>query len=145
MAKRERKVVTWRIQDHPKYKLLNNWCNSQDNIQDSITNIVLHLIERFGNKDITDFDIQRILHSESLGIETVTNQPIQPVKTTKKQVKPEEKDIVNTEVEEVEMPTHNSIKDTVEKPEEFTEINDKKAEEIEEEDDFYSQIDPTKI
>jgi len=62
----KRKNVTWRIADNPQNDLINDWLDQQKNIQDSITNIVLHMIDRFGIQNITDYDIQKILYQELL-------------------------------------------------------------------------------
>lgn len=62
----KRKNVTWRIGDSSQNKLINDWLDQQKNIQDSITNIVLHMIDRFGMQNITDHEIQKILYQESL-------------------------------------------------------------------------------
>ncbi|MED0649900.1 hypothetical protein P9246_10865 [Aeribacillus pallidus] len=59
-----RKAVSWRVSDLPQKELINEWLNKQSNIQTSITNIVLHMINRFGMKDIMDYDIQKILYQE---------------------------------------------------------------------------------
>ncbi|WP_148206550.1 hypothetical protein [Geobacillus thermodenitrificans] len=77
MAKR--KIVTWRVVDTPQSDLINEWLDKQQNIQVSLTNIVLHMINRFGIKDIMDYDIQRILYQEfssgtSKENRTVSNQ-----------------------------------------------------------------------
>ncbi|MBB3870108.1 hypothetical protein [Parageobacillus toebii] len=77
MAKR--KIVTWRVADTPQSDLINEWLDKQQNIQVSLTNIVLHMINRFGIKDIMDYDIQRILYQEfssgtSKENRTVSNQ-----------------------------------------------------------------------
>jgi len=60
----KRKIVTWRVADPPQSDLINEWLDKQQNIQVSLTNIVLHMINRFGIKDIMDYDIQRILYQE---------------------------------------------------------------------------------
>lgn len=62
MAKR--KIVTWRVADTPQSDLINEWLDKQKNIQVSLTNIVLHIIDRFGMRDITDYDIQKVLYQE---------------------------------------------------------------------------------
>ncbi|GAB6892110.1 MULTISPECIES: hypothetical protein [Geobacillus] len=77
MAKR--KIVTWRVADTPQSDLINEWLDKQQNIQVSLTNIVLHMINRFGIKDIMDYDIQKILYQEfssgtSKENRTVSNQ-----------------------------------------------------------------------
>jgi hypothetical protein len=75
----KRKIVTWRVADTPQSDLINEWLDKQQNIQVSLTNIVLHMINRFGIKDIMDYDIQRILYQEfssgtSKENRTVSNQ-----------------------------------------------------------------------
>lgn len=62
MAKR--KIVTWRVADTPQSDLINEWLDKQKNIQVSLTNLVLHIIDRFGMRDITDYDIQKVLYQE---------------------------------------------------------------------------------
>ncbi|MEB6550204.1 hypothetical protein MXL46_14000 [Heyndrickxia sporothermodurans] len=67
MTNTERKIVSWRVSQHPSSDKLNRWCDSQSNINESISNIVLHMIEHFGYKNITDYDIQKALY---LGFKT---------------------------------------------------------------------------
>lgn len=62
MAKR--KIVTWRVADTPQSDLINEWLDKQKNIQVSLTNLVLHMIDRFGMRDITDYDIQKVLYQK---------------------------------------------------------------------------------
>lgn len=61
---KERKNVTWRVAEHPEHKKLNQWLDSQRNIQDSISNIVLHMIDRYGYVNITDYQIQKLLYGK---------------------------------------------------------------------------------
>lgn len=58
-----RKNVSWRVSenDHPRAVEINKWLNAQNNIQISLNNIVLHLIEKFGYKDVTDYEVQKAL------------------------------------------------------------------------------------
>lgn len=60
----KRKNVSWRVADDPKSEAINQWLDAQKNIQDSLTNIVLHTIERFGIRNITDYDIQKMLYRD---------------------------------------------------------------------------------
>jgi hypothetical protein len=60
----KRKIVTWRVADTPQSDLINEWLDKQKNIQVSLTNLVLHMIDRFGMRDITDYDIQKVLYQE---------------------------------------------------------------------------------
>lgn len=59
-----RKNVSWRVIDSPQRETINKWLDAQKNIQDSLTNIVLHMIERFGIRNITDYDIQKMLYQQ---------------------------------------------------------------------------------
>lgn len=59
-----RKNVTWRIGDDTQHELLNNWLDNQNNIQTSLANVALHMIDRFGYRNIMDYDIQKALHQE---------------------------------------------------------------------------------
>src|SRR5690606_29972134 len=69
----ERKIVTWRVSQHPSSDKLNKWCDQQTNLQDSISNIVEHMIEIFGYRNITDYDIQKVLYQ---GLEAPASYPV---------------------------------------------------------------------
>ncbi|MGG0878036.1 hypothetical protein [Bacillus inaquosorum] len=47
---------------------LNKWCNAQSNIEQSLTNLVLHMIDMIGYKDIRDFETQQELYELKMGI-----------------------------------------------------------------------------
>lgn len=127
MTNSKRKNVTWRISEHPENEKLNNWLDQQKNIQDSITNIVLHMIDRFGDRNITDYDIQKMLYQESL-----TDQPIEskPMTTTATEDKTNETD--------KKAESSNRIQHEPD-PIEQQEKND------EEEDDLYNEINPENL
>ncbi|MEC0709741.1 hypothetical protein P8881_19645 [Bacillus haynesii] len=62
--------VSWRIakmkeQDQDK---LNRWCNAQSNIEQSLTNLVLHMIDMLGYKDIRDYETQQQIYELKMGI-----------------------------------------------------------------------------
>lgn len=61
----KRKNVSWRLSDQVESEQINEWLGQQKNIQKSITNVVMHMIDRFGVRNITDYDIQKILYQES--------------------------------------------------------------------------------
>lgn len=63
----DRKQVSWRLDKLPENEssTINTWLSEQSNIQKSITNVILHTIERFGNKDIMNHDIQKVLYSDN--------------------------------------------------------------------------------
>ncbi|MEH7510638.1 hypothetical protein V7159_23645, partial [Priestia megaterium] len=59
---KHRKAVNLRLANHKQSNILNEWLNNQDNIQDSITNVILHIIDQYGMRNITDFDVQKAMH-----------------------------------------------------------------------------------
>lgn len=79
---KERRNVTWRVAEHSENKKLNQWLDSQKNIQDSIANIVLHMIDRFGNVNITDYEVQKQLYGKIVDV----SQPME--EEVKKSVNP---------------------------------------------------------
>lgn len=64
MDKPSRKGVTWRIGELTEAEAINKWINEQQSIQNSLTSVVLHFIDRFGYRNITDHDIQKLLYQE---------------------------------------------------------------------------------
>ncbi|MGM9923927.1 MAG: hypothetical protein ACI35R_06765 [Bacillus sp. (in: firmicutes)] len=86
-----RKNVSWRVSEHPQSDQINAWLDQQKNIQDSITNIVFHMIDRFGMRNITDYDIQKQLYNDSIayGGPVVPQQAQAPIQTTVPEAKPE--------------------------------------------------------
>ncbi|WP_156122688.1 hypothetical protein [Bacillus sp. MSP13] len=63
-----RAVVSWRISKMKDQDKLNKWCNAQSNIEQSLTNLVLHMIDMIGYKDIRDFETQQELYELKMGI-----------------------------------------------------------------------------
>lgn len=63
----DRKQVSWRLDklSEKESSIINTWLSEQANIQKTITNLALHAIERFGNKDILNHDIQKVLYSDN--------------------------------------------------------------------------------
>lgn len=57
-----RKAINVRVANHKQGKIINEWLNNQDSIQDSITNVILHIIDQFGMRNITDFEVQKAMH-----------------------------------------------------------------------------------
>ena len=128
MAEKERNFVSWRLDklsDTERAKI-NDWLDGQGNIQKSITNVVLHMIERFGHDDILDYEIQKTLYGESTS--SVSVKP--SVTPVTQESKPESVETAVFEEDVVDL-----------KP------NDSKAEEIElnEEDDWLSDVNPNDL
>lgn len=63
-----RKLISWRIDslDLREQEIINEWLDNQQNIQKSITNVVQHMINRFGTTDIMNFENQRALYTEDI-------------------------------------------------------------------------------
>src|SRR5699024_1960339 len=79
MAKR--KNVTWRVGEHPEHAKINRWLDKQKNIQDSMANVVLHMIDQYGYVNITDYQVQKQLYGKI----TEIKQPVEVEKQTEKQ------------------------------------------------------------
>jgi len=81
--------VSWKIKDikdEEARNKINKWCDQQEKIQVSLTSLVLHMIDRFGYKNITDHDIQKLLHQEfpltSITKEVSISEPIEKIEET---------------------------------------------------------------
>lgn len=72
---KERSLVSWRLGNLPKKErdLINKWLDSQQNINNSITNAILHVIDRAGVGDITSFETQKLLFQKSTSEELETS------------------------------------------------------------------------
>lgn len=75
--KENRKLISWRIEklEQTQQDTINDWLDNQQNIQQSLTNVVLHMINRFGTTDIMNYENQKALYTNP------ENEPIAP-KTT---------------------------------------------------------------
>lgn len=84
---KERKNVTWRVAEHSEHKKINKWLDKQRNIQESIANIVLHMIDQYGYVNITDYEVQKQLYGKNTDISQL------PMKDEKENgIKPSSKD-----------------------------------------------------
>lgn len=75
----KRKNVTWRIEDHSESEKLNKWLDQQKHIQQSIATLVLHAVDKYGYVNMTDYQMQKKLISETAYI----NQPPEVPETEK--------------------------------------------------------------
>nr|AKO69696.1 hypothetical protein [Aeromonas sp. Ne-1] len=120
----QRKTLNIKIDKLPQTEKVNKWLDSQANITDSISNLILHMIETHGYRDILDFDIQRKLYLSQLNkmelseiplttkhteVETITENPIENIET------------IDTNKKEVE--SVDEIKTTGSTPKEETKPN----------------------
>lgn len=96
-----RKLISWRIDnlDQREQDEINAWLDQQQNIQKSITNVVQHMINRFGHTDIMSYNNQRALYTDT---ENTVGVLVDPVvnQTSKEVIEPvvEEKIIQQSEV-----------------------------------------------
>jgi len=60
-----RKMISFKIENLPdkQRQIVDQWADGQSNIQQSLANIVMHVVEFVGNADVMDFDVQRKLHT----------------------------------------------------------------------------------
>lgn len=67
-----RKMISFKIENLPdkERKIVDDWANGQANIQQSLANIVMHVVKFTGNADVMDFDVQRKLHTIFVGNES---------------------------------------------------------------------------
>lgn len=56
-------TLSWRFGGLSKTEIrtIKKWLNTQRNKNESISQLVLHMIHRFGNRDILEFDVQKAL------------------------------------------------------------------------------------
>ncbi|HFJ9281068.1 TPA: hypothetical protein ACGW6Z_005325 [Bacillus cereus] len=99
--------VSWKIKDikdEESRNKINKWCDNQEKIQVSLTSLVLHMIDRFGYKNITDHEIQKLLHQEfpltGINTEDATFESVKEIEkthdtqTSQKKIETEEKNPV---------------------------------------------------
>ena len=54
------------------YALINEWLDNQKNMQDSIINVIMHVIHQVGLKDdVTSFEVQRALFMSNNSVPVV--------------------------------------------------------------------------
>lgn len=105
---KERKNVTWRVAEHSESKKINQWLDKQKNIQESIANIVLHMIDKYGYVNITDYQVQKQLYGKITEIEP--SAVAEEGEETKEQPKQQE---VEEEIEKDTVNKKNNIFDGV--------------------------------
>lgn len=72
-----RKMISFKIENLPakQRRIVDEWANGQANIQQSLANIIMHVVEFTGNADVMDFDVQRKLHMIFVNNETPIQSP----------------------------------------------------------------------
>lgn len=60
-----RKMISFKIENLPENdrKIVDAWADGQKSIQQSLANLVMHVVGYVGNADVMEFEIQRKLHT----------------------------------------------------------------------------------
>ena len=60
-----RKMISFKIENlsEKERAIVDAWANEQGNLQQSLANIIMHVVSWNGNADVMDFEVQRKLHS----------------------------------------------------------------------------------
>lgn len=60
-----RKMISFKIENlsEKERQVVDAWADGQSNIQQSLANVVMHIVGLVGNADVMDFDVQRKLHT----------------------------------------------------------------------------------
>ena len=66
-----RKMISFKIENLPakEREIVDRWADEQTNIQQSLANIVMHVVKYVGNVDVMDFDVQHKLHTVLSNVE----------------------------------------------------------------------------
>lgn len=66
-------MISFKIENLPPKdrEIVDRWADEQTNIQQSLANIVMHIVGYVGNVDVMDFDVQRKLHTIFANTETL--------------------------------------------------------------------------
>ncbi|WP_337035802.1 hypothetical protein [Paenibacillus illinoisensis] len=121
MTEPTRKHVSWRVGELKEHEKVNRWIDEQSNIQLSLASIVLHMVDRFGYRDITEHDIQKILYQEPLltGIQSVplasTLTAVSAIPETQPAVTIDAK-IATTNTQESNIPEEKKVDDEEDDP-----------------------------
>ncbi|MDD9150429.1 MULTISPECIES: hypothetical protein [unclassified Sporolactobacillus] len=92
MIKKERGSYLWRYDaDSGVQQKINAWMDQQSNVRDSLQMLVLYFVDRFGNVNVMDYDVQKKLYADVLGQEVppVQAQVLEETERTMKKEKEE--------------------------------------------------------
>lgn len=94
---KQRNAYNWRLDvlNEDEKLLVNDWINNQANINQSINNLMLHIIHTLGTDDVMKYENQKQLFTFLNGLQQ------SPVVETKKEKVKEEKEVVVEEIETV--------------------------------------------
>lgn len=125
MAPKERLQLLWRLDKltEDNRNKINEWLDVQSNMQESLTNLVMHAIGRFGNTDIRDYEIQKAFYSDIINPSAPKLEPVE-----------EEK-------QDEESDHAESSNDDLSQVNEQTEITDKEKEQ----DDWFEKVDTNNL
>jgi len=116
--------VSWKIKDikdEESRNKINKWCDNQEKIQVSLTSLVLHMIDRFGYKNITDHEIQKLLHQEfpltHISTEEAIANPVEKIEKISDSI-PENTSNTPTSQKKIESETKNPVSEEKQSPKE---------------------------
>jgi len=138
LSKSTRKNVTWRVGELSETESVNKWIDAQSNIQNTLTSLALHMIDRFGYRNITDHDIQKIMYQELLTGSIVASLPsAAPIdaEDMKEEQKATNKAHLAAEIEFPQKPQSNIE----------TQTSDTQENEKSDADDIFSQVDQNNL
>ena len=60
-----RKMISFKIENLPEkeHKIVDEWASKQTNIQQSLGNLIMHIVDYVGCVDVMEFEVQRKLHT----------------------------------------------------------------------------------
>lgn len=92
-----RKMISFKIENLPakQHRIVDEWANGQANIQQSLANIIMHVVKFTGNADVMDFDVQRKLHTIFVNNEPPIKSPTNTVQEERSVQAPETSNIKN--------------------------------------------------
>jgi hypothetical protein len=84
-----RKMVSWRLSNlsETDQQKINEWADNQHSIQDSLTSLVKHYIERFGSLNVLEYEVQKQLYADSEQVRASTTNPAPEADTNTNKLK----------------------------------------------------------
>ncbi|TGA98622.1 hypothetical protein E4665_07090 [Sporolactobacillus shoreae] len=69
MENKDRSTYFWRYDGNPDARQrINIWMDQQSNVRNSLKMLVLYFADRFGNKNVMDYDVQKQLYADVLNL-----------------------------------------------------------------------------
>ncbi|MFT9428018.1 MAG: hypothetical protein ABF586_12740 [Sporolactobacillus sp.] len=86
MEKKERSTYFWRYDGDPDARQrINDWMDQQNNVRDSLQMLVLYFADRFGDKNVMDYEVQKKLYADVIERSLVETKQL-AAKTEKEEI-----------------------------------------------------------